>query len=166
MFDTASISAALTSVKTIYDLLKNANDAQLAMKISAEVANVQSQLIEVQEQALGLQSNNQQLRTELDKYRSYAHHHSVTWRQRPDGSEDGPFCPACFGEGRDMPLIPNPYASADLPDWLVYCPRGHVDAKAKPLGHWVPKQEPIYRIPKDIVPKDRFYQARSKNSID
>jgi hypothetical protein len=41
MFDPASISAALGSVKAILDLLKGANDAQLAIRISSEVANVQ-----------------------------------------------------------------------------------------------------------------------------
>jgi hypothetical protein len=40
MFDPASIGAALTSTRTIIDLLRNANDAQLAMKISSEVANL------------------------------------------------------------------------------------------------------------------------------
>jgi hypothetical protein len=58
MFDPASINAALSSVKSIFDLLKNANDAQLAMKISSEVANVQGRLIDVQQQALALQNDN------------------------------------------------------------------------------------------------------------
>jgi hypothetical protein len=34
MFDPASIGAALTSVKAILELLRNASDAQLAMKIN------------------------------------------------------------------------------------------------------------------------------------
>jgi|SRR5271154_3455448 len=114
MFDPASFSAALSSVKTILDLLKNANDAQLALKIGSEVANVQGQLIDVQEQALAIQTDNQ-LRAEIEKYRSYVQHHSVVWRLRPDGKEDGPFCPACVGEGRDMPLIPVRHVDASLP---------------------------------------------------
>jgi hypothetical protein len=51
MFDPTSITAALGSAKVIIDLLKNANDAQLAMKISSEVANLQGRLIDVQQQA-------------------------------------------------------------------------------------------------------------------
>jgi prophage DNA circulation protein len=65
MFDPTTINAALTSVKAILDLLKNANDAQLAMKISSEVANVQGKLIDVQQQALALQNDNQTLRDEI-----------------------------------------------------------------------------------------------------
>src|SRR5271163_3940515 len=65
MFDPASISAALGSAKAILDLLKGANDAQLAMRISAEVASVQGRLIEVQQQALDLQNENQNLRDDI-----------------------------------------------------------------------------------------------------
>jgi hypothetical protein len=71
MFDASSITAALGSAKTILDLLKNANDAQLAMKISSEVANLQGKLIDVQQQALALQQDNQQLRGEIEKFRSH-----------------------------------------------------------------------------------------------
>ena len=77
MFDASSITAALGSAKTILDLLKNANDAQLAMKISSEVANLQGKLIDVQQQALALQQDNQYLRGEIEKFRSHVHHHSV-----------------------------------------------------------------------------------------
>ena len=65
MFDPASISAALGSAKTILDLVKGANDAQLAMRISGEIANLQGRLIDVQQQALGLQNENQELRDEI-----------------------------------------------------------------------------------------------------
>jgi hypothetical protein len=51
MFDPSTISAALGSANAILDLLKNANDAKLAMAISTEVANVQGKLIDVQQQA-------------------------------------------------------------------------------------------------------------------
>jgi hypothetical protein len=65
MFDPASIGAALTSVKALYDLAKNANDAQLAMKISSEVANIQGRLIDVQQQTLALQTENQELKAKI-----------------------------------------------------------------------------------------------------
>jgi hypothetical protein len=65
MFDPASMGAALGSVKAILDLLKGANDAQLAIKISGEVANLQGRLIDVQQQALALQNENQELRDQL-----------------------------------------------------------------------------------------------------
>lgn len=67
IFDAASISAAFTSVRAILDLLKNANDAQLAMKISSEVANLQGRLIDVQQRALSLQNENQDLRDQIGR---------------------------------------------------------------------------------------------------
>jgi hypothetical protein len=162
MFDSASIAAALGSAKTILDLLKNANDAQLAMKISTEVANVQGQLIDVQQQTLALQSDNQQLRAEVEKYRSYAQHHSVIWRLHPDGKEDGPFCPACQGEGREMRLILRPHIDQTGAIWHLHCPIVHVNPNAKSSG-WEPrKQEPTYAIPKELVPNDYFFLVATR----
>jgi hypothetical protein len=116
MFDPASISAALGSAKVILDLLKNANDAQLAIKISTEVANVQGRLIDVQQQALALQNENQDLRDEIRKMKrdieeenSFTFLHGVYWKtfdvltleEDEEGNRmhatrwDGPFCPLC-----------------------------------------------------------------------
>lgn len=50
MFDPFSMAAALGSLKAIIELVRNANDAQLAMKISGEVANIQGMLIDAQQQ--------------------------------------------------------------------------------------------------------------------
>jgi hypothetical protein len=115
MFDPASIGAALTSVKVILDLAKGANDVQLAIKISAEIANLQGRLIDVQQQALSLQSENQALRDEIRKLRdtsdlerSVVFRDGAYWRIRsasqgesPAKQEealDGPFCPSCWTE--------------------------------------------------------------------
>jgi regulator of replication initiation timing len=65
MFDPATIGAALASAKTVLDLVKNANDAQLALRISGEIASLQGKLIDVQQQALALQDENQRLRDEI-----------------------------------------------------------------------------------------------------
>jgi hypothetical protein len=54
MFDASSIAWALTSTKAIVDLIKNANDAQLAIRINSEIASLQGTLLEVQQQALSL----------------------------------------------------------------------------------------------------------------
>ena len=88
MFDPASISAALGSAKVILDLLKNANDAQLAIKISTEVANVQGRLIDVQQQALALQNENQDLR---DAIRQLNAKFAETVEAEP--------CPKCLRKG-------------------------------------------------------------------
>ncbi len=65
MIDLASIGAALASAKTIFELLKNAKDAQLAVEIRNEVSNIQGKLIDVQQQTLSLQSENMALREEI-----------------------------------------------------------------------------------------------------
>lgn len=154
--DITGISAALGSLKVIFDLLKNANDVQLAMKISAEVANIQGQLIDVQQQTLAIQQDNQALRDQLDKFKTFAHHHPVMWRARPDGTEDGPFCPPCNAEHLDMRLTPVPNGDQSRDYWLVWCPKGHVDPRAKPQGFNFPRQEATYRVPKNLVPEKLF----------
>jgi hypothetical protein len=155
MPDMMAISAALASAKAILDLLKNANDAQLARKISAEVANVQGRLIDVQQQAIELQESNQQLRAELARYQSFVHHHSVSWRKRDDGTEDGPFCPICVSEGCDMRLILRPIVDQTQTDWHLYCAKAHVSASGiRDLGRG---REPTYVIPKSLLPADYFY---------
>lgn len=112
MFDTATIGAALTSAKVILELARNANDAQLAMRISVEIANLQGKLIDVQQQAMSLQEENQELRDEVRELRRAAREEShflfvqgVYWKQYEaivtDNEEtsrtqyEGPFCPIC-----------------------------------------------------------------------
>lgn len=156
MADLASIGAALGGLKTIWELAKNAQDAQLAMKISAEIGNIQGQLIDVQQQTLAIQQENQQLRGELQKLRSYKHHHSVMWRHRADGTEDGPFCPICVSEGREMPLTIVPGSGQTNDSWLLYCPRGH-GQPGTPNRSLLPVPGPSYRVPKNLMPENYFY---------
>lgn len=144
-------------MKTIYDLLKNVKDAQIAMSISSEVANVQGKLLDAQQQALAIQEENQQLRSEVDKFRSYVQHHSVIWRKLPDGKEDGPFCPVCNGDGRDMRLMLRPYADQAKGGYFLYCPKGHASRpdRSNPFNQTSP--EPVYRIPSNLVPENYFF---------
>jgi hypothetical protein len=88
MFDPTSIGAALTSAKAILELLRNANDAQFAMKISTEIANVQGRLIDVQQQALTLQNENQGLREEIKELKAKM---AETVEAEP--------CPKCLRKG-------------------------------------------------------------------
>jgi hypothetical protein len=148
MFDPVSIGAALTSIRALVEISKNVNDAQLALKISGEIANLQGRLIEVQQQALALQDENQQLRSEIGKLRTSTFHHSVNWRVQPDGSEDGPFCPVCAGEGVEMRLTlgDNLYQGGAV--WYFRCPKRH-----HPAGTIL---ELSYEIRKELVPPDRY----------
>jgi len=156
MFDPASIGAALTSAKAILELLRNANDAQLAIKISSEVANVQGRLIDVQQQALALQVENQQLRAEIDRFQSSIFHHSANWRVLPDGSEDGPFCPVCAGEGVDMRLALRDHVEQSGALWHLQCPKSHL-AGVGMQGISGRGREISYAIPKELIPPDRYF---------
>ena len=87
MFDMTAVSAALASIKALYDLVRNANDAQLALRISGEIANIQGRLIDVQQQALALQEENYRLNEELaqlqrsiEEEKLLDFKHGVYWR--------------------------------------------------------------------------------------
>ena len=53
-------------MKTIVDLVKTANDTQLALRVSSEVIEAQGKLFNIQREALALQTENQQLRAEIE----------------------------------------------------------------------------------------------------
>ena len=159
MLDPLTISSALSSTKTIYDLLKGASDTHLAMKVSSEVANIQGKLIDVQQQTLTIQQENQELRNQLDKFKTFKHHDSVMWRLNLDGTEDGSFCPPCHAEGRESRLAIAPRYDQKRDFWMLWCPMSHVDPKVIPRG-WAPmKEEPLYRVPKLLIPKNYFFVA-------
>jgi hypothetical protein len=105
MLDLATMGAALGSLKTIVDLTKNANDAQLALKISSEVAQIQGRLLDVQQQALALQTENQELKAALhaltDIRDNYELRERVYFRK---GTQDA-YCPLCLGaNSKAVPL--------------------------------------------------------------
>jgi hypothetical protein len=156
MFDPATIGAALGSAKAILDLLKGANDAQLAVRITSEVANVQGRLIEVQQQALALHEENQRLRAEVDKFHSSVFHHSVNWRVTRDGSEDGPFCPVCAGEGMDMRLTLRGVVDQSGQFWHLECPKSHLTGVGLE-GLRGRGRELSYVVPKELVPENRYF---------
>jgi hypothetical protein len=157
MADLASISAALTSVKTMWDLARNLQDTHVAMQISSELGNIQGRLIDVQQQALAVQEENQRLRSELDNYKSLKQHHSVIWRELPDGKEDGPFCPICIAQKREMRLGLNPFADQMLDYWRLYCPQGHVAKQGIQLA-----PGPFFQVPKSLVADNYFFTTRDK----
>jgi hypothetical protein len=112
MFDPATMSAALTSIKALLDLARGANDAQLAMRISTEVANLQGKLIEVQQQALELQAENQRLRAEIASFNddrefraTLVFHLDGSYRREgPQGEER--YCSACLDDdGKRIRLV-------------------------------------------------------------
>jgi hypothetical protein len=161
MADLASIGIALGSVKTLFDLAKNAQDTQLAMKISTEVANIQGQLIDLQQRTLSIQQENQELRSEVDRLKSFTHHHSVAWRKKPDGTDDGPFCPVCVGRGRDMRLTLVPQVDQSRGFWMVFCTEAH-----QPRLGMQAAPGPFYDVPKELLPENYFFmRPNAKTTI-
>src|SRR5271157_4378445 len=126
------------------------------MKISSEVANVQGKLIDVQQQALALQVENQQLRAEIDKSRSSVFHHSVNWRVLPDGSEYGPFCPVCAGEGVDMRLTLRDHVDQTGALRHLQCPKNHL-AGVGVQGLGGRGREVSYAISKELILPNRYF---------
>ena len=159
MADLTSIGAALGSVKTLWEIAKNTQDAQIAMKISAELGNIQGQLIDVQQQTLSIQEENQRLRGEIDRLKSFTHHHSVAWRQKPDGSEDGPFCPVCVGRGRDMRLTLVPQVDQSRGFWMLFCTEAH-----QPRAGLQAAPGPFYDVPKELFPENYFFMRPNAKS--
>jgi hypothetical protein len=155
MADLSSIGAALASVKTLWELAKSAKDAQLAMKISAEVGNIQGQLIDVQQQILTIQQDNQILRHELDLIRDYQQHDSVVWRRKPESFEDGPFCPVCLSDGRETRLVVNPDLPPNPALFNLYCPKAHHESP-----HRLSKAPgPYFTVPRHLVPENYFFSS-------
>jgi len=102
--DIASITAALGSLKVLFELARNANDANLSAKISAATAELQGKLLEVQIQAQALIDENRDLKDQLRRLQSEADLRSRVifeggpqWYVRDDGIKEGPYCTSCWG---------------------------------------------------------------------
>jgi len=106
MFDPATLGAALTSLKTVIDLARNANDAQLAMRIQSELAILQGRLLDVQQQALALQTENQELKSTIAAFNdNQAFGDSLEFDRRGLYKRDGPngpeyYCSACWDDNK------------------------------------------------------------------
>jgi hypothetical protein len=159
MADFGGIGIALSGLKTMLDLSKNVHDGHIARKISEEVANIQGQLIDVQQQALQIQQANQNLQRELDVIRSYKQHDSVIWRQNPDGSEEGPFCPVCISDSRETRLLINPDYPPNPDFFSLYCPKAHHESP-----HRLSKAPgPYFNVPKNLIPENYFFPPTPRN---
>ncbi len=157
MAELASIGAALSTVKTLWDLAKNVKDASVGMKITAELGNIQGQLIDVQQKAISIQQKNQELHDELQRYKSFTFHHSVAWRRLPDSPQDGPFCPICIAESLEIHLLPVDGVDQTREYWFLYCPTGHEKAKGIATA-----PGPYFYVPKNLVPEN-CYAVRTKS---
>lgn len=98
MVDISALGAALSSLKVLYDLAKNANDASLATKISAAVADLQGRILDVQIQAQGLLEENIKLKEQVAELQA-------ALKQKEEmkfakgayyTTDSGPYCQHCW----------------------------------------------------------------------
>jgi hypothetical protein len=154
VFDPLTIGGVFNSLKSIIDLAKNANDAQLALKISSEFIDAQGKLFDFQQQALAVQVENQRLQLELQRYKTFVFHHSVNWRALPGETEDGPFCPVCLAQGVEMRLyLRSPHIDGK-----------HLNFQCQKIHPGPNTREPngaTYHILKELIPEDRYAQNSS-----
>src|SRR5712691_4217749 len=98
------VASGLTALGTAVDLTRALRDAAKAGSIRADefvgrVAEIYDYIIDSKDALFTAQTRISELQSEINEVKSYVFHHSVCWRTLPDGSEDGPFCPVCVGEG-------------------------------------------------------------------
>lgn len=113
----------------ILDLVKNADDARLAMKISSEMVNLQGRLIDVEQQALALQNENQELRDQIRTLKDTSEeskviraqlvHEDNAYFRAVDGQKSGPFCTACWDDARKLTRLTSQGFAQIVGDWSV-----------------------------------------------
>jgi hypothetical protein len=116
MFDPSSIAGALASLRAIVDLAKNANDGQLALRISGEIGQLQGKLLDVQQQALSLQAENQELKETIrllndDKvFRDSLEFEAGGLYRRTGPRGDEHYCSACLDrDGKRVRTVTGAY---------------------------------------------------------
>jgi hypothetical protein len=111
MLTFSALSSALTSLKTIIDIAKSANNQQFGQQLNSAVLDLQGKLMEIQQQALSLQQDNQTLRDELKKFKDHkdtaAKMHfdgHVYWK---DDDVESPFCQICWDVDKALVRLQN-----------------------------------------------------------
>ncbi len=148
-------------MKTAADLARSIRDAAKAGSLKSDefagrVAEVYDYIIDSKEALLSAQEQGTRLQAENEKLRICVFHHSVNWRRLPDGSEDGPFCPVCAGEGVDMRLMLRGVVDQSGPVWHLQCPKSHL-AGVGIEGFRGKGRELSYAIPKELLPENRYF---------
>jgi len=140
--DLTNITAALSALGSLIGLANKANTVEFNQKL----IEVQKVLIAIQGDFTKLSDENSQLKDELERERSYVFHHSVSWKQRPDGTQDGPFCPFCLSKGTVLPLRARRRAQSG--GITFECIEDHTVGALR--------DRVVYVLPEDLIPKDRY----------
>jgi regulator of replication initiation timing len=98
-----AVSGLLNVLKTITGIAKDVNNVELNRQIS----EIQMKVFEVQEKLMSLQDENMRLRDENGQLKASAElqnrvvfHDHANWERLDNGSEEGPFCPSCWTDGK------------------------------------------------------------------
>ena len=98
-----ALSSALASLKTIIDIAKSVNNQQLnsaVLDVQAKLIDVQQRLVEANEENAALKEENHQLKSAVELEKRVVFHDQAYWKKLDDGTEEGPFCPGCWTEGK------------------------------------------------------------------
>lgn len=94
--------------------------------IGSAVADIQSKLLEVQQQALRMAEENQSLREELRSQKAASDlssrismHDGAIWCRQDNGTEEGRYCPACWGDANKLVFPEVVYQ--DPKSWQLLC---------------------------------------------
>lgn len=109
--DPMALVGAFTGIKTILDISKTLEDQKVVSAINSAVADVNVKLILTQQQIMQVQEENAHLKEEFRLLRdakaledSVVFHDGAYWRKKGNGTEDGPFCPSCWGLDKKLVL--------------------------------------------------------------
>jgi hypothetical protein len=89
----AQIGAASETLKKAIDLTRKAEFVELRDVL----LDLRQQLQDIRDANLELREQNRELRERLDKREALTFKRNLWWRTTPDGKDDGPYCPKCFG---------------------------------------------------------------------
>jgi hypothetical protein len=155
------IATGLSALKAAADLTRSIRDAAKAGTLKPDefagrVAEVYDYIGDSKEALLTAQEEMTQLRVENEKLKTKVFHHSANWRKLPDGTEDGPFCPVCSGEGCEMRLTVRGMVDQTGPFLYLECPKSHL-AGIGIEGYRGRGRELSYAIPKELLPDNRYF---------
>jgi hypothetical protein len=154
------IVAGMSAIKTAWELARALRDAAKAGSLGPDefagrISEVYDYISDSKEAVFDNQEKLRELQAEIERFKTYAFHHSVNWRVLPDGTEDGPFCPTCVSEGVDMRLQLRDHVDQSGALLHVQCPKSHFEVGSiRDPGRG---REPAYAIPKELVPENRYF---------
>ena len=143
MFDIATISTALGSVKTAIDitkLLKESSGTLQKAEIDHKLAELTNSLVDVKlkmadikEALLESENEKNELKEKLELTKKLEFEMPYYWHNKEDGAKDGPFCQLCYDKEKKLIRL------QDLQDgeWLCHsCGKPFKDKTYNPRKYY------------------------------